>query len=301
MIPSPAALTPAPEVSLDFLADVHDRKYLEKLERSSLKVAIVTELAPLAFLPASLLRRKVLKPMRMMAGGSVMAGAMALERGWAVNLGGGMHHAHVSNGGGWCAYDDIFLLIKTLSRASGGAFRSVMIIDVDVHQGNGHERTKLHFLNEKEENSGNTDDSSAISDDLALPNVFTVDVYRKDIYPRDDAAKAGIDVDVPLPGGTGDGPYLEALSSALEEAFQRCDPPPQLVVYNAGTDVLQGDPLGGMALTQEGVVARDEAVFEAALKNGAPVVMLTSGGYTDASAPCIARSIENLARKFGMG
>lgn len=298
VVPAAAALTPAPEASLDLLATIHTREYLEKLERSPLKVAMVTELAPLALLPAAALRRKVLRPMRLMAGGSILAGALALERGWAVNLGGGMHHAHVADGGGWCAYDDISLMLRVLWAASGAggdpAFRRAMVVDVDVHQGNGHERTKLHFLS----GSGNGQSSGSGS---CMPSVFTVDVYRGDIYPRDDAAKAGIDVDVPLPGGTADGAYLAALSSALEEAFTRCVPPPQLLVYNAGTDVLAGDPLGGLGLTPEGVVARDEAVFTAAASRGVPVVMLTSGGYTDASAPCIARSIENLARRFGVG
>ena len=86
-------LTLAQEISLDALKDVHSTEYLTKLENSPLKVAYVTQLPPLAFLPGVLLRRKVLRPMRRMAGGTVLAGALALERGWALNLGGGMHHA----------------------------------------------------------------------------------------------------------------------------------------------------------------------------------------------------------------
>jgi len=138
-------LVPAHAASLAALADVHSEKYLQELQHSSLKVAQVTELAPLAVMPSPLLRSKVLKPMRFMAGGTVQAGAMAFERGWAVNLGGGMHHAHYHNGGGWCAYDDITFMLRTLRRVSGGVFNRAMIIDLDAHQGSGYERSKLHF------------------------------------------------------------------------------------------------------------------------------------------------------------
>ena len=95
----------------------------------------VTELAPLALMPAWLLRQKVLGPMRLMAGGTALAAALALERGWAINLGGGMHHASYGDGGGWCAYDDITLAAARVRRASGGAVQRVMVIDLDVHQG----------------------------------------------------------------------------------------------------------------------------------------------------------------------
>jgi len=296
---SETQLAIAPEASLESLKDVHTTKYLEELEDSPLKVAMVTQLAPLAVVPAFLLRKRVLHPMRLMAGGSVLAAALALERGWALNLGGGMHHASYHDGGGWCCYDDISLILRTLKRASNGDFTRAMIIDVDVHQGNGHERSKLHFA--KLAAQGNDSPSTATSAADDMPDIFTVDVYNEQIYPLDEPAKAGIDVDVPLYLGTGDKEYLNKLSAALDEAFQRCLPPPQLVVYNAGTDILVGDPLGGLNVSQQGVIERDEMVFHAALKHGVPLVMMTSGGYSKDSAACIAHSIENLARKFGFG
>lgn len=293
-------LAPAPEASLESLKDVHTTKYLEELENSPLKVAMVTQLAPLALLPAFLLRKKVLHPMRLMAGGSVLAAALALERGWALNLGGGMHHASYHDGGGWCCYDDITLLLRTLKRASKGEFNRAMIIDVDVHQGNGHERSKLHFAKLAAQGNGPTSTSTSTTA-ADMPDTFTVDVYNKQIYPLDEPAKAGIDVDVPLFLGTGDKEYLTKLSAALDEAFRRCQPPPQLVVYNAGTDILAGDPLGGLDVSEQGVIERDEMVFQAALKHGVPLVMITSGGYSKDSAACIAHTIENLAHKFGFG
>lgn len=102
------------------------------------------------------------------------------------------------------------------------------------------------------------------------------------------------------PTGTDDAKYLDAVKGALPEAFRRCHPPPQLIVYNAGTDVLAGDPLGLLRVTEEGVLRRDEAVFAAAMEHRVPIVMLLSGGYTKDSTPCIARSIENLAARFGL-
>lgn len=127
-VPDRRHIVRAPEAALSTLADVHSPSYLQSLERSSLKVAQVTELSPLAAIPAALLRRRVLCPMRTMAGGSVVAGALALERGWAMNLGGGMHHAHYHDGSGWCAYDDITLMLRSLREASGGLFSQAMII-----------------------------------------------------------------------------------------------------------------------------------------------------------------------------
>jgi histone deacetylase 11 len=188
-------------------------------------------------LPAPLLRAKVLKPMRFMAGGTVQAAIAALEHGWAVNLGGGMHHAFFDDGGGWCCFDDISLALCLLHEASQGAFHRGMIIDLDVHQGNGHERSKLH--RQKQHGVAPTHSFKH------LLETFIVDVYNAAIYPLDVEAKAAIDVGVPLQSGTGDDEFLEAVDRALKEAFCKY-PEPQLVVYNAGTDVLSGDPLGLM-------------------------------------------------------
>ena len=290
-------LTPAPEATLELLRDVHSAEYLNALEHSPLKVAMVTELLPLSLLPSFLLRKKVLRPMRQMAGGTVVAGALALvERGWALNLGGGMHHAHYHDGGGWCCYDDIMLMLRSLCRASDGKFNKAMVVDLDVHQGNGTARSKLHFAKERKKNEFESSSSSS------LPlEIFIVDVYNGEVYPQDSKAKAGIDVDVPLRSGTADAEYLAAVHAALDTAFHRCKPPPQLLVFNAGTDILEGDPLGRLAVSEQGVVQRDELVFETALRHGVPVVMLTSGGYSKASAGCIAKSVENLVKKYGDG
>eukprot|EP00882_Tetradesmus_deserticola_P020719 GHRQ01022388.1.p1 GENE.GHRQ01022388.1~~GHRQ01022388.1.p1 ORF type:complete len:239 (+),score=59.05 GHRQ01022388.1:91-807(+) len=100
--------------SLTALQSVHSQTYLQQLHSSSLKVAQVTELSPLALLPHSLVQRKVLQPMRLHVGGTVLAAALAVAHGWAVNVGGGMHHAHREDGSGWCPYADITLAVQRI-------------------------------------------------------------------------------------------------------------------------------------------------------------------------------------------
>lgn len=186
---SKSQLVAACEATLGALRNVHAEPYLNKLERSSLKVAQVTELAPLAAVPSFLLRSRVLRPMRLMAGGSVQAGALALERGWAVNLGGGMHHAHYADGGGWCVYDDITLMLRTLRSATGGLFERAMVIDLDVHQGNGVQRSKMHH-------GGGYNGIGGVNGGInATVRTFIVDVYNPHVYPKDTEAKAAIDVE----------------------------------------------------------------------------------------------------------
>lgn len=99
-------------ISQSALLDVHEPSYLQALHSSSLKVAQVTELAPLAILPNFLVQRQVMSPMRLHVGGTVLAVGLAVVHGWAVNLGGGMHHAHRADGSGWCPYADITLAVR---------------------------------------------------------------------------------------------------------------------------------------------------------------------------------------------
>ncbi|GBF94944.1 hypothetical protein Rsub_07445 [Raphidocelis subcapitata] len=268
----------APEAAL---LDVHTPGYLGRLKSSSRKVAEVMELAPLAVLPAGTLDKKVLAPMRTHVAGTMLAAALAVERGWAVNVGGGLHHGHAEDGSGWCPYDDIYLAVRRLRRASGGAVARVLLVDLDAHQGNGVQRDKLRFSDR---------------------DLFVVDAFNGAVFPLDGAAKAGIDVKVELPPGTRDGDYLSRLDAALDEAA-RAFPSPQLVVFNAGTDILEGDPLGKLAVSPAGVVERDLRVWGFAVERvRAPILVLLSGGYTRASAGVIVDALGAcLARFAGLG
>eukprot|EP00878_Enallax_costatus_P020621 GHUV01021806.1.p1 GENE.GHUV01021806.1~~GHUV01021806.1.p1 ORF type:complete len:252 (+),score=62.81 GHUV01021806.1:2675-3430(+) len=225
-------------------------------------------------LPHCLVDRQVLRPMRTHVGGTVLAAALAIVHGWAINLGGGMHHAHREDGSGWCPYADITLAIHKIREASAGAVQQVMVVDLDVHQGNGVERDKLHY-NDKD--------------------LYIVDMYNSRTFPMDTKAKAAINVKVELIPGTTDEIYLSRLHAALDTAAQEF-PNPQLVVYNAGTDILTGDPLGGFAVSPAAVQQRDATVFGFADRLKAPVVMVLSGGYTRASAGVIVESLTSLLR-----
>uniref|UniRef100_A0ACD6ADL2 Uncharacterized protein n=1 Tax=Avena sativa TaxID=4498 RepID=A0ACD6ADL2_AVESA len=257
------------DASKEDLLVVHTESYLNSL-KSSFRVAAIVEVPPVTFIPNWLVQQKLLYPFRKQVGGSVLSAKLAVERGWAVNVGGGFHHCSAEEGGGFCAYADITLCIHfafvrlDISR--------VMIIDLDAHQGNGHEKD---FANDE--------------------RVYILDMYNAGIYPFDHAAKRYIDQKVELVSGTKTDDYLDQLDKALEVAQSRFQP--QLIVYNAGTDILDGDPLGNLNISPEGVVIRDEKVFRFAKDQNIPLLMLTSGGYMKSSARVIADSVINLSQK----
>eukprot|EP00475_Leptophrys_vorax_P010118 TRINITY_DN16798_c0_g2_i1.p1 TRINITY_DN16798_c0_g2~~TRINITY_DN16798_c0_g2_i1.p1 ORF type:complete len:218 (+),score=12.70 TRINITY_DN16798_c0_g2_i1:92-655(+) len=170
---------------------------------------------------------------------------------------------------GFCVLADITLVVK-MARARMGVTR-VLIVDLDAHQGNGHG-----------------------TDFLRDDDVFIVDVYNGSIFPWDTAAKAAIRVKRELRSGTGTSQYLQAVADALQEV-DASSFAPDLLVYNAGTDILVGDPLGRLAVSAEGVRQRDEMVFRFARDRKIPIVMLTSGGYQPNNARIVADSIANLS------
>jgi len=262
------------EANEDDLAIVHTKKYTDELKWSA-KVAMITEIPLVALLPNFIVQRKLLKPFRLQTGGTILAGKLALERGWAINIGGGFHHCSSEHGGGFCAYADISLSIKFLFKHVEGVAKA-MIVDLDAHQGNGHERDFL-------------DDDK----------VYIMDVYNRFIYPNDHFAKAAIRKKVELRPYTDDERYLNAVSRNLNEALTEFQP--DIIVYNAGTDILEGDPLGHLSVTAKGIIQRDHLVFNAARSKGIPILMVTSGGYQRTTARIIADSIFNLHKEGLIG
>ncbi|KAI4377660.1 hypothetical protein MLD38_015251 [Melastoma candidum] len=255
--------------SKDDLLVVHSESYLESL-KSSLRVAMIVEVPPVGMLPNCLVQKKVLQPFLKQVGGTILAAKLAKERGWAINVGGGFHHCCSNKGGGFCVYADISLCIHfafvrlNISR--------VMIIDLDAHQGNGHE---MDFARDE--------------------RVYILDMFNPEIYPQDYEARRYIDQKVEVPSGTRTNTYLSKLDEALEVASRSYAP--ELLVYNAGTDILDGDPLGRLKINPDGIASRDEKVFKYARDRNIPIVMLTSGGYMKSSARVIADSIINLSKK----
>ncbi|KAF5826299.1 hypothetical protein DUNSADRAFT_3707 [Dunaliella salina] len=217
--------------------------------------------------------------MKYHAAGTMLAAGLAIERGWAINLGGGMHHACANSGMGWCPFDDITLAIRRVREASGGTLSKVLYIDCDAHQGNGVARDKLLFNDQ---------------------DLYILDVFNVDVYPGDEESWPAINLPVHLRSGTRDAKYLECLAAALRKA-DRDFPSPDMVFYNAGTDVLIDDPLGALGVSAQGIINRDKMVWEHAFRaSKAPLVMTLSGGYAANNAAVIAASIANLMRTWSL-
>lgn len=127
-------------------------------------------------------------------------------------------------------------------------------------------------------------------------NVFIIDFYNAEIYPCDFKAKGAIRYEEIVHAHTTDSQYMDKLERALDtcvESFR-----PDFILYNAGTDCMEGDPLGGLNVSGNGIVERDEIVFRHALEKKVPVLMVMSGGYQESNAGVIANSISNLVAKF---
>ena len=256
------------EVSREELELVHDSAYLDSLTSPAV-IADILEVGMLAGVPFETLDELALTPMRLATGGTIRAVRAAFDAGVAVNLSGGYHHAKRAKGEGFCVYSDIAVAIE-VARAERGLER-VMVVDLDVHQGNGVE---------------------AIYQGDAGVEVF--DMYNFQIYPMGDAdARGGIRWDHPLPGGTEGPEYVERLSAHLPGAIEEFQP--QLIFYNAGTDIFAGDPLGDLQVDEAHVLERDRLVIEAAVSRGVPLAMVPSGGYTDDSHRLLANALELVA------
>jgi histone deacetylase 11 len=244
---------------------VHTPDYLASLRHSGV-VARIVEIPPLRMLPNFILRNGILKPMRYATGGTILGGRLALDYGWAINLSGGYHHAKGDNGGGFCVFADVPIALHSLWKEKPGL--KVLIVDLDAHQGNGN--------------------SSLLGND---PRLAILDMYNASIYPCDGVAEKLVRYPVRLPMRTNTRRYLDSLSKWLPIAVS--DFKPGLIVYNAGTDILCEDRLGGLSITEDGIIGRDDYVFKTALLAHIPILMVLSGGYNKKSGGIIARSINH--------
>jgi histone deacetylase 11 len=257
---------PRPVRRADLLR-VHAASYLKSLRRRQVLAGIL-EVPEVGRLPGWFTDWRVLRPMRWATGGTMLACRLALERGIAITLGGGYHHAGPERGGGFCVYADVPLAITTLQ--AEGRIRSALVVDTDAHQGNG------------------TADCIR-----AWPWAHILDFYEEDIYPW---PKAREEMAVPLPPLTNDEEYINQLQDQLPGVLERIRP--DLVVYNAGSDVLGGDPLSRLALSAKAMAERDLYVVTQVREHGATLAMVLSGGYGKESWLAHARSIERILARF---
>lgn len=193
-------------------------------------------------------------------------------------MGGGFHHCSHDAASGFCLFADITLVIKFLWRFVSRDLR-FMIIDLDAHQGNGHERDVLSMAKEQQK------------------QVYIMDVFNPMIFPHDVDARPAIDRLIEVPSRTRGDKYLQLVEFHVSQSFTDF-PDPDLVIFNAGTDILKGDPLGRLSVDFDAVVKRDEIVFSQTIGiNKKKILMLTSGGYTSRSADVVSASIQNLFNK----
>jgi len=229
-------------IGRDQLALVHGARYIEAVADGTLTEA---ELRRLGFPWSPLLPERSFRTVQ----GTLEACRDALDRGAGINLAGGTHHAFPDHGEGYCVFNDVAVAIRVLER--DGRIRRAVVIDLDVHQGNGTAR---------------------IFD--GDPDVFTFSVHGARNYPfRKERSR----LDVELPDGCADAEYLDRLDRHLDPVLEEAEP--DLAVYIAGADPYHGDRLGRLGLSIEGLAARDARVFDACARRRIPVAMVLGGGY----------------------
>ena len=229
----------------------HDARYLHRVVHGELEPA---ELRAIGF-PWS---ERMVERSRRSSGATLAAAREALVRGWGANLAGGTHHAFRDRGEGFCVFNDAAIAARAMQAEAG--LQRIAIVDCDVHQGNG---TAAIFAED--------------------PTVFTFSIHGARNFPF---AKERGDLDIELADGTGDDEYLWHLERGLDETLERAQP--QLVIYLAGADPYEGDRLGRLKLTKQGLRRRDEWVLGTLRARGIPVAIAMAGGY----AHDIADSVE---------
>ncbi len=246
-----------PELQLDVaepasdgeLALVHSPAYIQAVVQGQLSEAAQKEIG-FPWTPAMVERS------RRSAGATVMAARAALLGGEGVsaNLAGGTHHAYADKGSGFCVFNDAAVAARLMQAEWGRTHKrplQVAIVDLDVHQGNGTAR-----IFERD------------------PHVFTLSLHGARNFPFD---KETSDLDIELPDGCSDVAYLEALEQALGELEARFQP--DLLIYLAGADPHEGDRLGRLSVSFDGLEARDRRVFDWAWSKRIPLAFSMAGGY----------------------
>jgi acetoin utilization deacetylase AcuC-like enzyme len=231
---------PAPA---DWLALAHAARYVEAVLAQTLNLAAVRRIG----LPVTL---EVARRARAATAGTVLTARLALEHGLACNTAGGSHHAFHDYGSGFCVFNDVAVAARVL--LAERLVERVLVVDLDVHQGDGT--------------------AAIFADD---PRVFTFSMHCRTNFPL---RKEKSDLDLGLEPGLGDDAYLRLLAEHLVGLLEEVRP--DLVFYDAGVDPHEGDQLGRLALSAQGLWRRERFVLESCLKAGVPVAGVVGGGYS---------------------
>lgn len=221
---------------------VHDQDYVEDLLSARSTPRTISSELPIS--------KEIILAVLLATGGTITACGEALQKGCAVNLTGGFHHAFPDHAEGFCYINDMAVAIRKLQKKR----RSIRtaVIDCDLHQGNGT--------------------ASIFKDD---ESVYTFSMHQRDLYPM----KQDSSWDIHLRSGVGDEEYLEHLKKAVPAIMEKFQP--DIVLYQAGADPYEGDQLGDLRLTIAGLKERDGLVFAECKKHGVPVAALLGGGYAE--------------------
>lgn len=266
----PSEFVAPPPLSEQELRSVHTAEYLASLRRPDVLFGIL-EVPVVRYLPAWVTNWRVLRPMRYSSSGTVHAARLALEHGLALNLGGGYHHAYPDRGSGFCVYADIPLALRLLHEE--GRIRCALVVDVDAHQGDGVAAALRPW-----------------------PWAHVLDFFESSLFPW---PKQEEDVSVPLRDGLTGPEYMDILKAHLPAALERFQP--DLVICNAGSDVLASDPLTHLQLSPAEMAQRDLYVASEVRSRGIPMALTLSGGYGPESWSAHAQSIAGLVKRFDGG
>lgn len=239
-----AQLLEAPRASDTELLLAHDASYLQRVISGTLSEAEQKEIG----FPWS---EKMVERSRRSVGATIAACQSAIEEGVAVNLAGGTHHAYRNKGSGFCVFNDAAIAARVLMKYPISP-RRIGILDLDVHQGDGTAAILQHD-----------------------PAICTVSIHGEKNYPF---AKTNSDLDIALADGSGDTIYLEALEQALEFLAKHDI---EFLIYLAGADPFEGDRLGRLRLTKEGLALRDQQVMAFVGERGIPIAIAMAGGYAN--------------------
>jgi acetoin utilization deacetylase AcuC-like enzyme len=241
------SLLEAPRASDGELALAHSPAYIASLVAGTISSEAMRDIG----FPWS---EAMVERSRRSAGATIAALRWALQEGVAANMAGGTHHACADKGGGFCVFNDVAVAARLLQAEWGRSHArpmQVAVMDLDVHQGNGTAQIFRHDL-----------------------SVFTVSLHGEKNFPF---RKEASDLDVALPDGCGDAAYLQALDGALDELGRRFEP--DALIYLAGADPFEGDRLGRLKLTCDGLQTRDRRVFDWCWQRRIPAAFVMAGGY----------------------
>ena len=233
--------TPTP-VSNEELTRFYSPKYVEELTTGTLDKKAMRRIG----FPWS---EQLIERSRTAVAGTIQTANLAIETGKALNLTGGYHHAFADFGSGFCLFNDLYLAAKAMQSHAG--MDNVLIIDLDVHQGDG--TAKL---------AENDDD------------IFTLSLHGEKNFPH---RKQVSNIDIGLPKAAEDDEYLSTLEQAITLAFRQFQP--DAIIYDAGVDVHINDDLGLLNISTQGVFERDKTVFDLAEREGLPIATVIGGGY----------------------